>query len=432
MADEWNTKRISDLGKVITGKTPSTKVSGYFGGDYPFITIPDLYGRRDISTSARTLSKLGADSMHTCQLPPGTVMMSCIATIGKCGITTRPSFTNQQINSVVCNKDVDPIFLYYAFTQLASALDAAGGGGSVYTNVSKSRFSDIKVLIPPFKEQQAIACILGALDNKIELNRQMNRTLEETARAIFKSWFVDFDPVRAKAAGQRPSGLKSEIAALFPDSFENSDLGEIPKGWKVGLLQDLGNVICGKTPPTADKNNYGSDVPFITIPDMHGKIYVTKTEKALSNKGATTQKNKFIPPFSICVSCIATPGLVTLTSTHCQTNQQINSIIPSDPNTSLYCYFALRELGEQIRAHGAGGSVLLNLNKGQFSSLKKMLPPKEESKAFQNVTLPIFARILNNENECGTLAALRDTLLPKLISGELRVADVESIVGRCL
>lgn len=117
MGSEWTVKKIGDLGRIVTGKTPSTRVSKYFGGVYPFITIPDLDGRREILESERTLSSLGAEHLHSCMLPPGAVMMSCIATIGKCGITTRPSFTNQQINSVICNEDVHPEFLYYSFAR---------------------------------------------------------------------------------------------------------------------------------------------------------------------------------------------------------------------------------------------------------------------------------------------------------------------------
>lgn len=175
MASEWISRRIGDLGKVITGKTPSTKVADNFGGPYPFITIPDLDGRREIDTSARSLSEKGASALRTCMLPPRAVMMSCIATIGRCGITTRPSFTNQQINSVICGPEADPTYVYYAFSQLGQALEAAGGGGSVYTNVSKSRFEDIEIKLPPLPDQKAIARILGTLDDKIELNRRMAR-----------------------------------------------------------------------------------------------------------------------------------------------------------------------------------------------------------------------------------------------------------------
>ena len=143
MAGEWTRRKIGSLGRVVTGKTPPTADTANFGGPYPFITIPDLNGRRVIDRAERTLSEKGAETMRSCLLPPGAVMMSCIATVGRCGVTAKPSFTNQQINSVIPTDETDAAFLYYLFTQLGRELESAGGGGSVYTNVSKSRFSEI-------------------------------------------------------------------------------------------------------------------------------------------------------------------------------------------------------------------------------------------------------------------------------------------------
>jgi len=287
-----------------------------------------------------------------------------------------------------------------------------------------SRYERVRL---PFNEQRAIAHILGTLDDKIELNRKMNETLEAMARAIFKSWFVDFDPVRAKAEGRDP-GLPKEIAALFPDSFEDSELGEIPKGWRVGKVEDLGLIVCGKTPPTKDPENYSDKMPFITIPDMHGKVFVIETGKYLSSKGIQTQENKTIPANSICVSCIATPGLVIITSEPVQTNQQINSVVPIDKSTSFYCYYVLRGLSDNIKAAGSGGSVTLNLNKGKFSALPVLQPPALAMTIYQKKVQPLFERILSNEKQTRTIVAIRDTLLPKLISGEIRVKDAEKTI----
>ena len=129
MVSDWDTRRISDLGRVVTGKTPSTKDPDNFGGPFPFVTIPDLDGRVVIDQTERTLSNKGAQVIKTSLLPPGAVLMSCIATVGRCGITAMPSFTNQQINSVLPDDETDPKFLYYAFTQLGHELESAGGGG---------------------------------------------------------------------------------------------------------------------------------------------------------------------------------------------------------------------------------------------------------------------------------------------------------------
>jgi len=286
-------------------------------------------------------------------------------------------------------------------------------------------------------EQKAIAHILGTLDDKIELNRQMNKTLEEMARAIFKSWFVDFLPVRAKmAARTQAGGLKPEIAKLFSDSFEpacrgghgagrDSELGEIPRGWSIIEVGGIGNVVCGKTPPTKDSENYGGEIPFITIPDMHGKVFVTSTVSSLSEKGAGTQSAKLLPKYAVCVSCIATPGLVSITSQPSHTNQQINSIICYKDISPFWCYFAMKSLRYEIITGGSGGSATLNLNKGDFSKLRLIKPKPDIMQTFHATVNPLFARILNNEYESRTLTALRDTLLPKLISGELRIKDAE-------
>jgi len=430
MSGKWVTKKIGALGRVVTGKTPSTSDLANFNGLYPFIVIPDLAGRVVIDHTRRTLSQKGADIMKSCLLPPGAVVMSCIATVGKCGVTARPSFTNQQINSVIPNDDTDSLFLYYVFTQLGRELESAGGGGSVYTNVSKSRFSDIEVSLPDdISEQRAIARILGALDDKIELNRRMNQTLEEMARAIFKSWFVDFDPVRAKMEGRASTGMDTETAALFPDGFEESELGMVPRGWEVGCVSDMGEIICGKTPPTKDPENYGSEVPFVTIPDMHNKVYATKTGKCLSTKGAELQHKKYLSPNSICVSCIATPGLVVLTSERSQTNQQINSVVPKEDLCPYYCFWALRALAEDIRLSGSGGSVFGNLSKGRFSELQVLLPPTVIIRCFHKTVESLFDKILLNECQSRTLAALRDALLPKLISGEIQVGGAEGVAA---
>jgi type I restriction enzyme S subunit len=242
------------------------------------------------------------------------------------------------------------------------------------------------------------------------------------ARAIFKSWFVDFDPVRAKAEGRDP-GLPKHIADLFPDRFEESELAEIPAGWQEWRLGDVGNLICGKTPSTAVTEYYGDDIPFITIPDMHGKIFATNVRRKLSLAGATSQNNKMLPAGAICVSCIATPGLVVITSERSQTNQQINTIVPSTVHETYFWYWSLRNLGDEIRAGGSGGSVLTNLSTGRFAELRVLAPLADLRVRYHRLVMPFFDRILANEKESATLATLRDTLLAKVLSGELRISQ---------
>jgi len=219
------------------------------------------------------------------------------------------------------------------------------------------------------------------------------------------------------------SPLPENIRRLFPDEFEDSELGLIPKGWRVGTVADLGNIVCGKTPPTSEPANYGNEIPFITIPDMHDKVFVTTTARYLSSTGAATQPKKLLPPLSVCVSCIATPGLVALTSQPSHTNQQINSVVCSDDISPYWCYLQLVNMRNEIVTGGAGGSATLNLNKGQFSSLKLVLADKHVIAAFHAKTTPLFASILTISNQILVLSAIRDLLLPRLLSGNLGVYE---------
>ncbi|AEH45434.1 restriction modification system DNA specificity domain protein [Thermodesulfatator indicus DSM 15286] len=367
----------------------------------------------------------------------------------------------------VCSTDIwvvraksgfDQKFLFYCMASQAFVKFASQG--SEGTRMPRAKWEHVSRFCLPFftlPEQKAIAHILGTLDDKIELNRRMNETLEEMAKAIFKSWFVDFDPVidnalkagnpipdalAEKAARRRAileklekedsnlPKLSPEIARLFPDSFEDSPLGPIPRGWRVKRVSDLGKVVCGKTPPTKDKTNYGKEVPFITIPDMHGKVFVVQTTKYLSKKGADLQSNKYLPPYSICVSCIATPGLVVMTSEISQTNQQINSVIPYKEISPFFAFLTLKILGKEIMQIGSGGSVFTNLSKSRFKNLNILMPTNNLIEIFHKHIASLFLSILNNEKEILNLANIRDTLLPKLISGQIRIKDAEKFVGK--
>ena len=419
MASELREYTIGDIAAVVGGSTPSTANAANFDGDIPWLTPKDLSGPhgRYVSRGARNLTEKGLESCSAQLLPAKTVLLSSRAPIGYVAIAKNPIATNQGFRNLILKPGFVPEFVYYWLRAHVPELERHASG-STFKELSGSALKLIRILVPSETTQKAIAKILGTLDDKIELNRQMNETLEAVARAIFKSWFVDFDPVRATAVGREP-GLTKHIADLFPDRFEDLELNKIPESWRIGVVGDLGEVICGKTPPTCDPENYGAHIPFVTIPDMHGKVFVTATSKSLSSKGAATQYKKTLPSGAICVSCIATVGLVVLTSECCQTNQQINSLIPIEPDSSFYCYFALQRLADGIRSWGSGGSVVLNLNKGHFAALPVLVPSKAVAAGFQQLVGPIFDRILANDRESRTLAVLRDVLLPKLLSGDL-------------
>lgn len=413
---EWQTVRLGDLGKIITGKTPPTTDPENFNGPYPFITIPDLNDLPLIRKTERTISEKGLSGVRSNLLPPNAVMMSCIATIGKCGVTTRPSITNQQINSIICNERVEPRFLYYNFKTLGAALEGAGGGGSVYTNVSKNRFADIEISLPSLSEQRSIASILGSLDDKIELNRQMNETLEQVAQALFKSWFVDFDPVRAKVEG-RDTGLPKEIADLFPDSFEDSELGEIPKGWKVGQLSDIAKNLRRSIQP----EQIDSSTPYI------GLEHMPRHSIALSDwaYASELESNKFeykrgeilfgkLRPYFHKVGIAPLDGV-------CSTD-----ILVIAPMEKEWFGFSLGHLSsEALVSYTAAGSTGTKMPRTSWSEMARypiVLPTKSIAAIFSSFVEPSVEKITANIHESKAISTIRDLLLPKFLSGEIHSA----------
>jgi len=428
MAGEWTEERFGSLVRFVSEKVQAkdARIDTYISTEN---MVADFGG----ITSASTLPISGSVT----KFKMGDTLFSNIRTYFKKVWQAR--FDGCCSNDVLVlrsanEKALTPDYLYQLcrwekFTELSVRTSK----GAKMPRGDKSALADFRFQLPPIKEQRAIAHILGTLDDKIELLRRQNETLEQMARTLFKAWFVDFEPVRAKLEGrwrrgESLPGLPAHLYDLFPDRLVESELGEIPEGWKQQRVRDIGSIICGKTPPTNNPEYYGEDIPFITIPDMHGKIFATDVKKRLSLKGAASQAKKMLPSGAICVSCIATLGLVIITTEPSQTNQQINSVIPAQENETYFWYWTLKNLGEEIKAGGSGGSVLGNLSTGRFSELQVNASTCSLRFAYNTRVEKLFAQIFSNERESRTLAALRDTLLPKLISGELRVKDAEAFL----
>ncbi|MGB3479313.1 MAG: restriction endonuclease subunit S, partial [bacterium] len=280
--------------------------------------------------------------------------------------------------AVITSKNIHPQFLYYyistdRYTYYLSAI--ADMHTSAYPACNPDVIENSLMPYPPLPEQRAIAKILSDLDEKIELNRQTNKTLESIAKAIFKHWFVDFEFPNEEGKPYKSSGGK----------MVDSELGDIPKDWDVNKVKNFGAVVCGKTPPKSVKKYFGGDIPFIKIPDMHNQPLIIKTEDSLSIKGKSYQENKTIPNKSICVSCIATVGLVALTSMESQTNQQINSIIPADQNSTYFLYCVFKRMRRYLEDLGSGGSATLNINTTSFSNIRINKPEKDILRKFDEV-----------------------------------------------
>jgi type I restriction enzyme S subunit len=425
MSFEFNS--LDEVADVVDSlhKTPTYSETGY-----PMVRGTDVkYGTLDLSSTFKVAEAVFLDFSRKYKPSPKDIIITRVGTYGVTAQVKEINFCLGQNTSAIIPSQINADYLFYVLNSpyLKSQIES-GVVGSTQKTLSLKVIKSFK--IPRFdKSSEAeIASILSALDNRISLLRETNTTLEAIAQTLFKSWFVDFDPVKAKAEGRLPEGMSDATAALFPNEFEESALGLIPKGWRVGTIKELGEVICGKTPPTAQPENYGDEVPFITIPDMHNVLLVTSTNRSLSKLGADTQKKKYLPVGSICISCIATAGLVARVTVESQTNQQINSVVPFDKWGKSFPLFILRRIGDAVRAGGSGGSVFHNLSKSSFEQLSILLPNEVLAQKFEIIIEPIIHQIENNQRQSQTLTTLRDTLLPRLISGQLRLNQAQDLL----
>ncbi len=430
MAAEWRHVRLADLGRVVTGRTPPGNDALYYGGDVPFLTPSDMLGQQRVKDTARWLSSYGVQQLGRCLIPRG-VGVSCIGwQMGKSIFIDRPTITNQQINSIIVNDDsVDPLFVYYSLLGRRDELFDLGAGGSRTPILNKGDFERLPFLLPPLPQQRAIAHILGTLDDKIELNRRMNETLEAMARALFKSWFVDFDPVRAKAEGRDP-GLPQSLADLFPDSFEDSELGEIPKGWKIKSIGDLADVAGGTTPSTKEPAYWeGGTQAWATPKDLSGLSVpvLLHTERRITDAGLSQIGSGLLPKGTVLLSSRAPIGYLAVAEIPVAINQGFIAMTPKTGTSNIFLLLWASVAHEEIISR-ANGSTFLEISKANFRPIPVVTPSAGVMRAFEEQACHLYRRIVAAERDSSTLAALRDALLPKLISGELRVQEAGRFV----
>ncbi len=340
---------------------------------------------------------------------------SVVGRIAKCYFNDNQiALLNQRAGKFIINEEkLNKDFLFYLLSNdiYKQKLALMGHGAASQANISPSQVESLEVYLPDkVEEQQKIAKILSNYDDLIENNNKRIKILEEMAQKIYKEWFVGFKFPNHETA-----------------TFKQTDLGKIPTDWEINKLSDFGETITGKTPSKNDDSNYGKEVDFIKTPDMHNGIFCLDTVEHLSLKGANTQKNKFIPIGSICVSCIGTVGVVAITTKNSQTNQQINSIIPKNSFYREYLYFVCNNLKPTLENLGANGATMTNVNKNKFDNIQVSKPSDKLLQAFSQLIKPIFEQIKNLSLKNQTLKQTRDLLLPRLISDEIDVENMEIV-----
>jgi type I restriction enzyme S subunit len=330
---------------------------------------------------------------------------------------------------------VDPTFFYYllrylkpSFVGIARNKQTTGLG-----HVTKRDLENIEAAYPSLPEQRVIAHILGALDDKIELNRRMNETLEATARALFKSWFVDFDPVSAKAEGRDP-GLPQPLADLFPARLVDSELGEVPEGWEVKAVGDLAEVVGGSTPRT-ERTEYweGGTHHWVTPKDLSGLSMpvLLDTERRITAAGLAQISSGLLPIGTVLLSSRAPIGYLAVAEVPVAINQGFIAMKPRKAVSNMFLLRWASAAHDEIVSH-ANGSTFLEISKANFRPIRTATPSRLVMDAFDRLSSPLYRSVVEHERESRTLAALRDTLLPKLMSGELRVNDAGRFVGRAV
>lgn len=354
---------------------------------------------------------------------PGDVVLTSKGTVGRFAFVregTRQFVYSPQLSywrSLDFNT-IDPRFLFYWIQgeEFQEQADGVKSQTDMADYVSLTDQRRMKITLPPFPEQRAIARILGALDDKIELNRRMNHTLEEMARALFKSWFVDFDPVTAKAEGRVPFGMNAETASLFPAEFEETEEGSIPKGWKYVKIGEVMTNFDSRRVPLSGAQRllrqgiypyYGAASVMDYIDDyIFDGIYLLVGEDGSvedSDGMAVTQYvwGKF------------------WVNNHAHVLQGINGI----STEHLYLHYQFEPISPYVT-----GAVQPKVNQGNLNSMPFLLPSKSVAEAFTKTVNPWFAKIRANQEEIKNLASIRDALLPKLLSGELRVKQADKVI----
>jgi len=370
---------------------------------------------------------------------PGDVVFTSKGTVGRFAFV-RPDTPRFVYSPQLCfwrslNTDViEPRFLYYWMHGREFFIQFKGVAGQTdmaeYVSLSDQRRMHIS--LPPIAEQRAIAHILGTLDDKIELNRKQNETLEAMARALFKAWFVDFEPVRAKMEGrwqrgQSLPGLPAHLYDLFPDRLVESELGEIPEGWRCSTIGEEVTVCGGSTPSTKEPAFWeGGQHCWATPKDLSSLRFpvLLDTERKITNAGLARISSGLLPVGTVLLSSRAPIGYLAITEVPTAINQGFIAMKCDGVLPNVFVLLWCRENMDAIVGN-ANGSTFLEISKSNFRPLRVVVPSNEVLTNFSKLAAPLYRQLAENEHESRTLAKLRDTLLPKLISGELRVKDAE-------
>ena len=421
---QWREVAVSQVASATIGGTPSRAVPDYWQGNIPWATAKDVAncGSRYLDDVQESITEVGLAKSAAKLMPEGTIVITARGTVGALAQLRREMAFNQTCYALLPTSEIDEDFLYYALKGTLATMGTLTYG-TVFQTITRKSFNEWHILLPPLDEQRVIAHVLGALDDKIELNRRMNETLESMARALFKSWFVDFEPVRAKmdgrwCRGESLPGLPTEHYDLFPDRLVNSELGDIPEGWVSGLLSDAIELLSGGTPKTSVPDYWGGNIPWYTAKDaLSGSdVFAMDTERTVTQLGVENSATRILDARTTVITARGTVGRLACLGRSMAMNQTCYGIRGASGYPDFFTYWNVRTaVGElQTRTHG---TIFDTITRQTFTLVEIAVPPVGLALAFEGMVRPLMDRILANLKESRSLAAKRDTLLPRLVSG---------------
>lgn len=391
---DWKTYKIK-IGDICTrvcsGGTPKSTESAYYGGDIPWLNTKEINFNR-IYTTEKSITHSGLDNSSAKWIAPDSVIVAMYgATAAKVAINKIPLTTNQACcNLTIDNNIADYRYVYYYLCNNYSLLASLANGGA-QQNLNAQQIKDFEILLPPLAEQKRIAGILGALDDKIELNRRINANLEEQAKALYKSWFVDFDQFN----------------------------GNKPDNWHEGILREIiTSIYSGGTPNTGIDEFWGGDIPWFSSGETRHH-FVVSTEKTITQRGVDNSSTRLAHRFDVVMASAGqgfTRGQTSLLMIDTYVNQ---SVIVMSSQSPLYLYFNLLGRYDELRAISDSSSIRGSINTKMLAYFPMLIPPTDVLNKFTKLISPLIGQIENNLQESARLTALRDTLLPKLMNGEI-------------
>jgi len=466
MSSEWPTVQLSDCAEFQEGYVnPSQRNSDFFDGPIKWLRAVDL-NDSVVSDTTRTLSEKGFRSAGKSALlfEPGSLAISKSGTIGRLGILEDYMCGNRAVINIRVNHSIcDKHYIFYVLKSKRAEIESLATG-SVQKNLYTSVLGSMELDLPPLETQKAIASQLWSLDKKIQINHQINQTLEQMAQAIFKSWFVDFEPVKVKIAALKAGGSEEDAllaamqaisskgeaeltrlqaeqpeqyaelratAELFPLAMQDSELGEIPEEWEVLPLSEMVELIGGGTPKKSEPSFWNGDICWFSVKDApkEGNVFVVDTEDKITEEGLNRSSTKLLPLGTTIITARGTVGKLALAGIPTAMNQSCYGVVGNDGTGPYLNYLRLQRAVDNLQQN-THGAVFDTITRSTFEAVNQARACLALRQRFEQLVQPLFDAIKNNVLHSDTLCATRDSLLPKLLSGELTIQEHESEFAR--